>query len=100
MAPYDVIICSLPFSNFPAELVDQILGVLLGLLQPDGELAFFEYTLLRPAQMHLPSRHSRRLRMVDEVVAAYGRRHQVARPMVLRNIPPATVLHLGPATRS
>jgi phospholipid N-methyltransferase len=40
---YDAIICGLPFNNFSLDIVQHIFDVMLGLLKPNCELAYFEY---------------------------------------------------------
>ena len=91
-APYDAIICGLPFSNFQAERVEELLQLMLRHLRPGGELSFFEYTMLRPVMMRAPGVDAARLRAVQEVVKRMGRQYQVHREVVLRNFPPATVI--------
>ncbi len=41
--PYDVIVCGLPFNNFPPDLVREIFGAFFKLLAPGGVLSYFEY---------------------------------------------------------
>ncbi|MCF7838864.1 MAG: methyltransferase domain-containing protein [Candidatus Marinimicrobia bacterium] len=94
-APYDHIICGLPFNNFPAELAAQILGCLFGLLTPGGSMTFFEYPCLRPFKMCFSSAaQRRRARETAAVLDEYMARYQRGRRRVFRNVPPATAHYL------
>ena len=45
--PYDFIVSGLPFANFSAPFVDQLLNAMFGLLAPRGQLTYFEYMYMR-----------------------------------------------------
>ncbi len=47
-APYDIVISGLPFNNFSAPLVEELVDASLKLLAPGGTYSFFEYMFLRP----------------------------------------------------
>jgi phospholipid N-methyltransferase len=98
-APYDAVICGLPFSNFGPDQVEELLQLMLRTLRPGGELCFFEYTMLRPVMMRRPGAHGARLRAVQAVIHRFGQRYRMHREVVLRNLPPATVIRfrtMGP----
>jgi phosphatidylethanolamine/phosphatidyl-N-methylethanolamine N-methyltransferase len=92
---YDAVISGLPLNNFSAELVEHLLGTLVGLLAPGGTLSFFEYVAVRPAKL-LVSRGSERTRLraiggqLDRLLGA----SEFHRECVLRNLPPAWVHHV------
>lgn len=94
---FDVIVSSLPFSNFTPELVGDILELYEGLLAPGGTITFFEYLGLRKIGSLLQSRRERRrMRAVDAVVKEW--RHSVSQlgevrtEVTLLNFPPALTL--------
>ncbi|NBX24526.1 MAG: methyltransferase domain-containing protein, partial [Planctomycetes bacterium] len=44
---YDLVVCGLPFNNFPPALVRSIFRRMMRLLRDGGELAYFEYAGVR-----------------------------------------------------
>lgn len=94
-APYDFIVCGLPFNNFPPKLVRSIFRRLISLLRPGGELIYFEYAGVRAIKGTIASattRHS--LRRIGAVGRGLRRRHSGRRTLVLGNIPPAISVRL------
>ena len=94
-APYEYIICGLPFNNFPAEMVREIFGVFFDLLAPGGVLSYFEYMYMRPLRKAV-SNHDGRVRLgrLEAVLQEYLGRHGFRRDWVFVNLPPAWVQHL------
>lgn len=93
---YDVIISGLPFNNFPALLVEQMVDHCLDLLAPGGEMAFFEYMFVRPARRILSPRPTRvRLGEIERILQERFARHRVRTDWVFVNVPPAWVQHLS-----
>jgi len=92
---YDLIVCGLPFNNFSAELVEQILGALLGRLRPGGVLSFFEYMAVRRLRL-LWSRGDERLRLrgIEQAMRRAFQGRRVRCDWVWLNLPPAWVHHL------
>jgi phospholipid N-methyltransferase len=93
--PYDVIISGLPLNNFSAELVERILGILMGLLKPGGTLSFFEYIAIRSARA-LVSRGAERerLRGIGRALDQVLQHGEIRRDWVWPNVPPAWVHHV------
>ena len=92
---YDVIISGLPLNNFSAELVEQLLAAMIGLVAPGGTLSFFEYVAIRRMRAVVSSRSDRdRLRAIDRTMHAALDKHEVARDRIWPNVPPAWVHHL------
>lgn len=93
--PYDVIVSGLPLNNFTADSVSQILAKLQRLLAADGMLSFFEYVAIRKVKT-LASRASERerLRSIGRQFSELFRGQEVARDLVLANVPPAWVHHV------
>lgn len=94
-APYDVIVSGLPLNNFAAESVAQILVKLERLLAADGILSFFEYVAIRKVKTLASRANERaRLRSIGRQFAELFRSQEVARDLVLANVPPAWVHHV------
>src|SRR5258708_27678080 len=94
-APYDYIVCGLPFNNFPPDLVRRIFGVFFELLAPGGVLSYFEYMYMRPLRKAVSNRAGReRLGELETVLQEYLGKHRFRRDWVFVNVPPAWVQHL------
>jgi phospholipid N-methyltransferase len=94
-APFDNIICSLPFNNFPLALVRRIFRHLFDLLAADGHLVYFEYVGLQAIRAPLVGADGRQtLRRRRAITRGLQRRHHAERQLVLRNIPPAVSVRL------
>ncbi|MEV0186853.1 translation initiation factor IF-2 [Streptomyces sp. NPDC050625] len=95
---YDVIVSGLPLTNFAPAQVERIMSRYMELLHPGGTLTYFAYLGTRRARALTASRAEvRRHAAVDEVMAAYQRRHAVGRWPIWASVPPAYVWHLrGP----
>lgn len=102
---YDYIICSIPFTILPPDLVRAIFERCRMLLKPGGIMSYIEYAWLRGLRRHLMGPlYPDRFRKVDRVVNEYISQYQIARRTVLRNVPPAWIRYLrfstGPASRA
>ncbi len=93
---YDVIVSGLPFNNFPASLVEELVDACLGLLAPGGTLSFFEYMYVRPIR-RVVSRSPERTRLaeIERILQNRFSRHRFHTDWVFVNVPPAWVQHLG-----
>jgi phospholipid N-methyltransferase len=92
---FDLIVCGLPFNNFPLSLVRRIFSQMLELLKGDGELFFFEYAGVRPLKRALGSRASRAaMRKRIRLMQLLERRHLGRRRFILPNVPPAFAVSL------
>jgi phosphatidylethanolamine/phosphatidyl-N-methylethanolamine N-methyltransferase len=92
---YDYIVSGLPFANFSATFVEQVLQALFELLAPGGILSYFEYMYVRSLRKLVSgSIERRRLHDLDSILGAYSTRHRVCRDWVFLNTPPAWVQHL------
>lgn len=89
---YSAIVCGLPFNSFPPSAARGLLRRMLGLLEPGGTLAFFEYVGIRPIRWVLPGGRgaARHGRFIDRLESRWGWH----RRLVLGNIPPAWAVHL------
>jgi len=98
---YDHIVSGLPFNNFPAELVRQIMDRYFELLKPDGTLSYFAYAGIRPVKGALVGAASRRnLKAIAHLEEELLRRHRGQRRLVLANIPPASVQRMSKVAAS
>ncbi|NQU26251.1 MAG: methyltransferase domain-containing protein [Candidatus Nealsonbacteria bacterium] len=92
---YDLIVSGLPLNNFSAEVVEQLLAVMVGLLQPGGTLSFFEYIGMRRLRS-LVSRRAERLRLqgIARAMDTVLDNQEIARDRIWPNVPPAWVHHV------
>jgi phospholipid N-methyltransferase len=92
---YDVIISGLPFNNFPAELVEELVDICLELLNPAGTLSFFEYMFIRPLRRMVARNHEKtRLGEIERILQSRFQQHRFDTDWVFVNVPPAWVQHL------
>ncbi|MCE9619488.1 MAG: methyltransferase domain-containing protein [Planctomycetes bacterium] len=92
---YDVIVCGLPFNNFPPALVRSIFAALLELLGEGGELVYFEYAGVRVIKGSLVgSKGKRQLKEIRGIRRELFRAHDGREQLVLANIPPAYAVRL------
>ncbi|QVQ50338.1 methyltransferase domain-containing protein [Spiractinospora alimapuensis] len=92
---YDVIISGLPFANFTAEEVREIMEAYFAMLRPGGTLSFYGYLGTKQIRAVAARREDylRQVRsgwVVDEYLARYGE----ADDRVIANVPPAWIHHL------
>ncbi len=89
---YDLVICGLPFNNFPADLVRDIMGILYRALKPGATLVYFEYLWMRQAKSAASGSAVRtRLAAVEKVLEGFHRRGTYRGELVWMNLPPALV---------
>ncbi len=92
---YDLIISGLPLNNFSAELVNEILDVLLKLLRPGGAMSFFEYIAIRRVRGLISGPNERRrLRGIDAALKRLFADRRVQHDRIWLNVPPAWVHHV------
>ena len=94
-AAYDVVVCGLPFNNFPPPLVRSIFRQLMELLKPGGELAYFEYAAVRVMKGAMVGDEGRKkLKSIGQVGEVLRKRHKGKRELVWSNVPPAVAVRL------
>jgi phospholipid N-methyltransferase len=92
---YEVLVSGLPFNNFSAVNVREILGQFEQIAAPGATLSFFEYLGIRRVKSVLVgAAERRRLSGVGEVLSEQFARRRFDRRAVLANVPPAWVHHL------
>ena len=93
--PYDVIVCGLPFNNFPPKLMRQIFRRMFALLKENGELVYFEYAGVRVMKGPVMDSAGRaRLKRIDAIGKSLRRKHDGKKELVLGNFPPAIAYRL------
>ena len=93
--PYDVIVCGLPFNNFPPKLMRQIFRRMFALLKDSGELVYFEYAGVRVLKSPVVDSDGRaRLKRIDAIGKSLRRKHEGKKELVLGNFPPAFAYRL------
>lgn len=93
--PYDIIISGLPFNNFPAPLVEELVEATLKLLAPNGTYSFFEYMFMRPMRRAVTNSADRkRLADIEAILRKRFDAYRFQRDWVFMNVPPAWVQHL------
>jgi phospholipid N-methyltransferase len=89
---YDYIVSSLPFNNFPPDLVEEILTSYRRMIKPGGLLSFFEYAYVRPMKkLIVGSRERARINAVGDVIQAFVDHYSIQKTVVALNLPPARV---------
>lgn len=94
---FDVIVSSLPFSNFSADMVEEITRVLEALLAPGGSITVLEYLGLRKLGLAFSSPERRdRLQGVERVLQQWRNRvkknGRVRTRVTFLNVPPALAI--------
>jgi phosphatidylethanolamine/phosphatidyl-N-methylethanolamine N-methyltransferase len=93
--PYDVIVCGLPFNNFPPALMRKIFRRMFALLKPEGEIVYFEYVGIRAVKAPVVNDAGRaRMRRIDAIGKSLRRKHNGDTELVLGNFPPAVAYRL------
>jgi len=93
--PYDVIVCGLPFNNFPPKLMRQIFRRMFELLKDNGEIVYFEYAGVRVIKSPVMDRAGRaRLKRIGAIGKSLRRKHEGEKELVLGNFPPAIAYRL------
>lgn len=91
-APYDFLICGLPFNAFPSRLVKEIFRHFRTLLRPGGTLTFFEYLWVRRlGTLAASNPERRRIARVGRILQRELQKHEFERKNIYANVPPAVV---------
>ena len=88
---YDFIIATLPFVNFPPELMETLLLVILDHLKPGGIFSFVNYIFWSRLKFFLGGEIWQRYQQNRIIVDRYTRQYQVNQRAVIANIPPTWV---------
>lgn len=92
---FDFIVCGLPFNNFPPPVTRSIFRKLLKLLKQGGELAYFEYAVVRAMKSAIAGSDGRsKIKRTTAHGELMRRRFDGTRELVLANFPPAYAVRL------
>jgi len=93
--PYHLVVCGLPFNNFPLEVTKSIFRIMLESMHPEGWLSYFEYMGMRPLKAPFVGGAGRSLlRSHGTFLADLENRCNGYRRLITLNIPPAWSVHL------
>ena len=93
--PYHVVVCGLPFNNFPLEMTRRIFSIMLGSMEPGGWLSYFEYLAMRPLKAPFVGRIGRTvLQAHGSYLGELEGQLNGQRRLIIGNIPPAWSVHL------
>ena len=96
--PYDVIVCGLPFNNFPPKLMRSIFRRMFALLAPRGEVVYFEYAGVRVIKGTLVgSKGKKQLKEIRGIRRELFKAHDGRQQLVMANLPPALAVRLRKA---
>jgi phospholipid N-methyltransferase len=87
---YDYIILSLPLTNFPSAMVQEIIGLMMSHLKPGGVFSYVKYIFISRLK-YLWSGPTVRAEMKvnQEIINSFAGKYQFERRAILRNVPPA-----------
>ncbi|MEU3310325.1 class I SAM-dependent methyltransferase [Nocardiopsis sp. NPDC055551] len=92
---YDVIVSGLPFANFTADQVKDILDYYFTVLRPGGTLSFYGYLYTKEVKAVIAKREDYlRQARTSWVVQDWIDRYGIGSEKVFANVPPAWVHHL------
>ncbi|MFC4565114.1 class I SAM-dependent methyltransferase [Nocardiopsis mangrovi] len=92
---YDVIISGLPFANFTASEVREIMEYYFSVLRPGGHLSFFGYLYTKQVKAVIaPRADYLRQAQSSWVVEEWVNRYGIGTERILPNLPPAWIHHL------
>ena len=95
---YDLIVCGLPFNNFPPTLVRAIFKDLMDLLIDGGELVYFEYAGVRVIKgTMVGAKGKKQLKEIRGIRRELFDAHQGRQQLVMANLPPALAVRLRKA---
>ena len=87
---YDYIIFSLPLTNFPPGMVQELLDLMMSCLKPGGVFSYVRYIFIsRLKSLFGGSRLRAELRANRAIMNTFARKYQIERRAVWRNVPPA-----------
>lgn len=91
---YDYIVFSLPLTNFPPPLVEEILLLMMDRLKPGGVFSYVKYIFISRFK-YLFSSGAVKTNMDSNqaIIRAFASRHQIDQRAVLRNVPPTWVYY-------
>ena len=91
---YDYIIFSLPLTNFPSEMVEEILTAMVDHLKPGGVFSYVKYIFIGRLK-YLAGNAAVRAKMQtnQEIIESFAAQYQFERRVVMLNVPPTWVYY-------
>ena len=87
---YDYIIFSLPLTNFPPPLVQEILDLMMSQLKPGGVFSYVHYIFIsRFKYLFSGSTVRAEMRANQKIIRSFADKYQIERQSVLLNVPPS-----------
>jgi phospholipid N-methyltransferase len=91
---YDYIVFSLPLTNFPSALVQEILTLMVERLAPGGVFSYVKYIFIgRLKYLFGGSAVRATMRANQEIITNFANKYQFERRTVLLNVPPTWVYY-------
>ncbi len=91
---YHYIIFSLPLTNFPPKMVQEILDLMIDRLEPGGVFSYVNYIFVRRLKyLFSGSAVKTEMRTNQGIIKSFADQYQVKRKSVLRNVPPTWVYY-------
>lgn len=92
---FDFIISSIPFTNYPSDVIEATFNCYREILKPNGVLTYIEYAYLRLLKSYLIFGESRcKQGAATTVLNSVIKKHQFRCNLIYRNFPPAWVRSL------
>jgi len=91
---YDYIIFSLPLTNFPPPMVQELLDLMIGRLKPGGIFSYIKYIFLgRVKYLFSNATVKADTQTNQQIIHTFANRYQIERRTVLWNVPPAWIYY-------
>jgi phospholipid N-methyltransferase len=91
---YDYIVFSLPLTNFPPKMVQEILDLMIERLKPGGVFSYVKYIFIsRFKYLFSGSDVKLKMRTNQEIIQSFADQYQIERRAVIPNIPPTWVYY-------
>lgn len=89
---YDYIIFSLPLTNFPPPLVDEVLTLMVDRLKPGGVFSYVKYAFISQVKYWLGGRAAHKPMDANQaIIRRFAEQYQIERRLVWPNVPPTWV---------
>ena len=91
---YDYIVFSLPLTNFPPEMVQEILDLMVERLKPGGVFSYVKYIFIsRLKYLFSNAEVKLKMRTNQEIIQTFTHRYQIERRAIMFNVPPTWVYY-------
>lgn len=91
---YDYIIFSLPLTNFPPAMVEEILTLMMARLKPGGVFSYVKYVFIGQVKYIFSGQAAKaKMQANQEIIENFARQYQIERRVVWRNVPPSWVYY-------